>query len=65
MSTPISPMTMAEHRSCGLPRGDRCEKRPGMKAVGNQKCVRYSMCRVMMVIISGEENAAQTKYSLW
>jgi len=36
-----------------------------MKAVGNQKCVRYSMCRVMMVIISGEENAAQTKYSLW
>jgi len=35
-----------------------------MKAAGNQKCVRYSMCRVMMVTISGEENAAQTKYSL-
>jgi len=33
--------------------------------VGKLKCVFYSMCRVMMIIIQGEENAAQTKYSLW
>jgi len=35
-----------------------------MKVVGKLKCVRYSMCRVMMIIISEEENATQTKYSL-
>jgi len=43
--------------------GGRFEKIPGMK-VGKLKCVPYSMCRAMMIIISREENAAQTKYSL-
>ena len=39
-------------------------RRAGMKVVGRLKCVRYSMCRVM-VIISGEGNTPETKYSFW
>jgi len=48
-----------------VPCGERGEKKPGTKVVGKLKGVRYSMCRVMMIIIQNEENAAETKYSLW
>jgi len=37
------------------------ERKPATKVVG-KLCVRYSMRRVMMVIIEREENAAGTKY---
>ena len=36
----------------------------GGTVVGKLKRVRYSMCRVMAVVIQ-RENAAETKYSLW
>ena len=35
-----------------------------MKVIGKLKCVRYSVCEVMM-IIPREVNAAEIKYSLW
>jgi len=36
-----------------------------MNVVGKLKCLLFDMCRVTMVIIQGEENAAETRSSLW
>jgi len=41
-----------------------------MKVVGKLKCVRSSMCRMIIVVIvivgyGEKENAVRTKYSLW
>jgi len=57
-------ITAAEQFPVGGYREASVVRKAVTKVIGKVRCVCHSMCRVMM-IIRREENAAETKLSLW